>query len=157
MYRHTVLAVGFIAALGLSSCDKSEEQVTAPETAPAAGERTAVEGLLEKGQQLKAVAAEAAKEAMAAAEEKSALMAEAASEMAETAAGSAAEVADEVAARAEKWIAEARAYASEGREDLAANILARLEGVKASLPESMRAKIDELRSTLGGDSEAAAM
>jgi hypothetical protein len=153
MNKNTLVFVGFVAAIGLSACEKPAGPED--EAAPAVEEKTAVEQLREKGEALTTEAKESAESAMAAAEEKRAEMAQAASEMAKAAEAKAGEVTSEMLAQAEEWIKEAKDYLAQGKDAMAATVLEQLEKMKSSLPESMQDEIDALRARLSGSEEAA--
>ena len=129
------------ATIGLSACGKSEEpaeEAAAPTTGAAEEAKADVQKALaeakEKGQEAAAQVAESAREK--------------GGEIADNAKEAGAQMAEAANAQAEALVAKVKEYIENNDTDLAAETMEKLRAVKASLSESMQARIEQLEQML---------
>lgn len=154
--KHPIpLTLALAITLGLGACGKTEEP--AEETAaPATG---AAEETMSEAEKAIADAKVQGKEATEAAAKAVTEVAESArekgGEMAESAKAAGAEMADTATGQAEALIAKVKEYMENNEIDLAAATMEKLRAVKASLPESAQAQIEQLEQMLSASKSGA--
>ena len=151
----TAMTLG-LAACGDNDQAKTDAQTPAPETSATDEGKTSMDAVKEKVDAATQSAAEAGDQAAAAAADAAQTLSEKGSEMADSVSEKGSEMADAATDKAREMIASVQDYLAENDLNSAQGIMDKLNQIKDSLPETLKAEIEALQAKIasmtGGES-----
>jgi gas vesicle protein len=153
MNTKSTVALLAVMTLGLAACGDSDQATTdaqppAPETSAVEEGKSSMDALKERVDAATQSAAETGDQAAAAAAAAAQALSEKGGEMADAVSEKGSEMADAASDKARQMIASVQDYLAENDLDSAQGIMDKLNQIKESLPETLKAEIEALQAKI---------